>query len=196
MRRASSAIGRGGVQPTIATRVRGKKGFGELWTKQQQQKKKDDNSCPCGGGREKRSYRNCCAPYHEYKKQAETPDVLLRTRFSAYAKGKVEYVVNTTHRDNPAQVGSVVNDKQLSTFQADVRATCKRVKFTELNILQVEQEEEADQEADEAYVTFTCKATVTGQKGTRGTPETMHERSKFVRENGTWTYLDGEVKWT
>lgn len=110
-------------------------------------------------------------------------------------------MVHTTHRDNPAQVGSVVNDKQLSTFQADVRATCKRVKFTELNILQVEQEEEeeekeVDQEVEVAYVTFTCKATVTGQKGTRGKSETMHERSKFVRENGMWTYLDGEVKWT
>jgi len=174
-------------------RVRGKGGFGERWRKRADGAGTD--TCPCGGGAENRPYRQCCAPYHRHEKAAETPLILLQTRFSAYAKGKVEYIVHTTHPDNPAQVGSVVDDKQLSTFQADVRATCKKVKFTDLKVLRVEMDGDEGVE-EEAHVTFTCKATVTGQKGTRGKAETMQERSRFVRENGQWSYLDGEVKWT
>lgn len=117
--------------------------------------------------------------------------MLMRTRFSAYAKGKVDYIVRTTHRDNPAQVGSVVNGKQLSTFRADVKATCKRVKFSNLKIL----DEKLSEDGLEAFVEFTCTVTVTGQKGSRGKGETMQEKSRFVMQDGTWSYIDGDVSW-
>ena len=53
-------------------------------------------SCPCGSGLE---YAACCEPLIVGDKPAQTPEALLRSRYSAYAKKIVDYIVDTTHPD-------------------------------------------------------------------------------------------------
>ncbi|MET0999735.1 MAG: YchJ family metal-binding protein [Marmoricola sp.] len=57
--------------------------------------------CPCGS----RSYDECCGPLHRGERQADSPEQLMRSRFSAYALGESDYVWRTWHpRTRPAQV--------------------------------------------------------------------------------------------
>ena len=47
--------------------------------------------CPCGGG----VYRLCCAPLHRGLKRAETAEELMRSRYSAFARTEVGYLLAT-----------------------------------------------------------------------------------------------------
>ena len=57
--------------------------------------------CPCGGGDDKLPYSRCCKPYHKGEKYPEDCVTLMRSRFTGYAKGEGEYIVKTTHPENP-----------------------------------------------------------------------------------------------
>ena len=51
-----------------------------------------NSSCYCGS---KLAYANCCKPYHDGKAFAETPEKLMRSRYSAYVVGNIDYIANT-----------------------------------------------------------------------------------------------------
>lgn len=58
--------------------------------------------CPCGSGT---SYDECCRPVHQGKRLAETAEQLMRSRYSAYAVGDLDYVFRTWHpRTRPDDV--------------------------------------------------------------------------------------------
>lgn len=61
-------------------------------------KKPRSNVCPCQSGL---SYAKCCKPLHTGKSFAETPEALMRSRYSAYVKGEIEYLVDTTDSNGP-----------------------------------------------------------------------------------------------
>jgi SEC-C motif-containing protein len=50
-------------------------------------------ACPCGSGLE---YDGCCRPFHDGA-AAPTPEALMRSRYSAYALGRDDYVLATWH---------------------------------------------------------------------------------------------------
>lgn len=47
-------------------------------------------ACPCGGGK----YQKCCGRYHGGQ-WPPTPETLMRSRFSAFALGNAEYLLQT-----------------------------------------------------------------------------------------------------
>ena len=53
--------------------------------------------CPCGTGE---PYAECCRPYHRGELVAETPERLLRTRYSAFAFRLIPYIIETTDKSN------------------------------------------------------------------------------------------------
>lgn len=115
--------------------------------------------CPCHSGKE---YSACCAPYHEGV-PPPTPTDLMRSRYSAYALGKVEYIIATTHSEHSDQKLSLKKrEQQIKTF-------CNSTEFTGLDIL----------EATENTVTFRAYL---GKKGS------FTEKSEFAQENGVWKY--------
>jgi SEC-C motif-containing protein len=58
-------------------------------------------ACPCGS----EVYDACCGPLHRGEVQAQTPEQLMRSRYSAYALGLTDYVWRTWHpRTRPPQV--------------------------------------------------------------------------------------------
>ncbi|MBF7730586.1 YchJ family protein [Pseudomonas sp. N040] len=50
------------------------------------------SSCPCGSGQ---SYAECCGRWHAGA-PAPTPEALMRSRYSAYALGMIDYLIATT----------------------------------------------------------------------------------------------------
>ena len=60
----------------------------------------DQSPCPCGGG----VYRNCCGPLHRGDQRAETAEQLMRSRYSAFARAEIDYLLAThPEPDVPAQ---------------------------------------------------------------------------------------------
>ncbi|GAA5186406.1 YchJ family metal-binding protein [Rugosimonospora acidiphila] len=49
--------------------------------------------CPCGTGL---AYAECCGPFHTGA-AAPTAEALMRSRFSAYARGDAQYIRRTWH---------------------------------------------------------------------------------------------------
>ena len=143
--------------------------------------------CPCGSSR---SYKSCCRPYHDLEQYPPDPVTLMKSRFSAYAKGKAKYIVLTTHSENEIRKdGSKTKaGVKVSTLEADVIATCEKVEFYGLKIANDKKKNET-----EHLVSFSYNCRVRGQKGfDRGREETQSELSTFRKgEDGKWYFLDG-----
>ncbi|MBN1967783.1 MAG: YchJ family protein [Candidatus Delongbacteria bacterium] len=52
------------------------------------------NKCPCGIDK---TYEECCGAIINGNKLAETPESLMRSRYSAYVKGEVDYIKSSMH---------------------------------------------------------------------------------------------------
>jgi len=91
----------------------------------------------------------------------------MRSRYSAYVLGDEDYLLTTWHASTrPPEVKPESDTKWLGL---DVRAH----KFID---------------ADHAEVEFVARYRVGGGKAVR-----LQERSRFVREEGRWYYVDGDV---
>lgn len=125
--------------------------------------------CPCGTGS---PYRDCCAPYHQGK-TAPHAEALMRSRYSAYVLGGVEYLVSSTL---PAQQAAL-----------DVPAMCAWSQSSQWLGLTVEAHEPAT--PDRAYVTFTAR-----WREADAIEHAHRERSSFVCRAGRWYFIDSTVK--
>lgn len=159
-------------------------GFGGFGTAKQGSTPK--TTCPCGS---RKLYGDCCGKYHTKKALPKTAEELMRSRYAAYAKGLVEYIVDTTHPDNPlAQKDGGVS------LRKDVIATCKKISWDKLVVLETENVSE-----NEAYVTFQTYFKVKGQQGQRSQgfhTQSFVEKSRFLKSSdGVWLYENGEQDW-
>lgn len=147
--------------------------------------------CPCGGGAIGATYASCCKRFHDGAAYPPDAVTLMRTRFSAYVKGKGAYVVLTTHPENPLlrDGATTASGKAVSTLQRDVEATCAKVKFYDLEIVR---DIAGANGEDEHFVGFKYKCRVVGQKGFKEFAEENHsELSTFRKIDGAWKFLDG-----
>jgi SEC-C motif-containing protein len=124
--------------------------------------------CPCGSGGK---YKKCCQRYH---KGALAPDALtlMRSRYSAYAAGSADYIIKTTHPNHP--------DHALgrSKWKEEILTFSKHTDFLSLHIIDY-----LDGET-EAYVTFEAKLS----------SGLLKEKSRFLKEDEQWLYVDGEYE--
>jgi SEC-C motif-containing protein len=124
--------------------------------------------CPCGRTNPKGqalSFEACCAPYHEGQ-AAPDAESLMRSRYSAFVRGDVPYLLATWHSSQrPATLELEAGAKWLGLAIKQHRITGEHT----------------------AEVEFVARFRV-GGKAIR-----QHERSRFVREEGRWYYVDGDV---
>ena len=161
--------------------------------------------CPCGGGAAGTPYKKCCAPYHDGGALPPTAEALMRSRYSAFVKKKIKYLVKTTHEEHPGAKGMRLDNGEIqSTLAEDLKATCDKCVFLGLEVLETKGGLEGDAEGE---VYFETKFTVAGQRGFRQrgkkeAPQSLRERSRFVRveaaegsDDGTplgrWLYREG-----
>lgn len=126
-------------------------------------KKSKTQTCPCGSNRD---YAECCARFIDAGQWPLTAEQLMRSRYTAYALKKRDYILSTWHKETAPQDLDLYEDAH--------------VKWVRLNVIRVEQGGEAD---DTGLVEFeaTLKANGRAQK--------MTELSEFVKQDGHWVYI-------
>ncbi|KAK3242767.1 hypothetical protein CYMTET_47551 [Cymbomonas tetramitiformis] len=128
--------------------------------------------CPCGGTEKKLSYAECCLPFHKRQREASEPLDLVRARYSAYVKKEPDFIIATTHPENPDRIGG--------NLEKEVQSICKFVTFEALEIVHT------DYRDQEGFVTF--EAAMKGVRGIIG--GSLRETSRYVCEDGRWSYRE------
>jgi SEC-C motif-containing protein len=125
---------------------------------------RSDNYCPCGSGR---PVGVCCAPYVDGRSVPETAEQLMRSRYTAYVLGRLEYLRDTWH----------------PTTRRDPEHG-EPVTWLGLKIVRTEA---GDVEDNQGTVEFVARYKVGGKA------HRLHEISRFRRRDGRWLYVDGET---
>ena len=128
--------------------------------------------CPCHS---QLPYEECCGKFHRGSLPKSALE-LMRSRYSAYALGLVNYIIETTHVDNPHY------RRDLSAWKKELAMFCKQTRFENLEILYTQEE------GNFAVVSF--KATL--KQALQDVSFT--EISSFKREGKKWFYLNKDDK--
>jgi SEC-C motif domain protein len=122
--------------------------------------------CPCGRSH---AYEACCGRWHSGAQHlaAPTPEALMRSRYAAYALGLTDYLLATWH--------AATRPATLAPFDPQVRWLGLEVRKTSMS------------DADHGLVEFVARSKLAGRA------HRLRETSRFVREDGRWYYVDGDV---
>lgn len=126
--------------------------------------------CPCGeraANGKPLAWQACCGRFIDHWEQQPAPDAerLMRSRYSAFVTGNTAYLCATWHHS--ARPAELELDTQARWLGLQVKAF-------------------VPQGPDTAQVEFVARWREAGRA------VRLHERSRFVREQGRWYYLDGE----
>ena len=120
--------------------------------------------CPCLSGL---PYPECCGPFHDGT-AAPTAERLMRSRYSAYALGLVQYLLDTWHpRTRPTEL---LLDADIHWYRLDILARSRGGMLD-----------------TEGTVDFEAFYRSGAHRGSQ------HENSRFLRESGRWFYVDGDT---
>lgn len=125
---------------------------------------KKTSAAPCPCG-EPKGYAECCGIYHAGT-PAPTAEALMRSRYSAYALGLEAYILATWHT---------------STRPPDARPE-QGIRWLGLSIKRHEATGDG-----RALVEFVARYKIGGRA------QRLHEVSRFVRDDGRWYYVDGQL---
>lgn len=123
-------------------------------------------TCPCESGK---NYAACCGRYIETGDTAPTAEALMRSRYTAYTLLCEDYLLTTWHNSTRPEKIALAEEAPSKWLG-----------------LQVKRHEQND--ADHALVEFVARYKINGRAFR------LHELSSFVREDGRWFYVDGEIK--
>lgn len=129
----------------------------------------DASRCPCGSGD---VFGACCGPLLRQERRVATAVALMRSRYTAFTVRDAGHLLRTWHpRTRPDRA------ELIASLSAEVR-------WLRLDVLSTSAGGPFD---DAGTVEFTAVS-----KGPHGREE-QHELSRFVREGGSWFYVDGDV---
>ena len=128
-------------------------------------------SCPC---KSQKNYEDCCRPYHTGELRPSDALALMRSRYSAYALGLAEYIIETTHPKHPEM------HKKNWDWREDILRFSKDTEFVDLEILSFEEKEK------QAFVTFTASLKQ------KDKDFSYTEKSLFEKQGELWLYKDAE----
>ena len=119
--------------------------------------------CPCDS---QKSYSSCCEPFITGKQIPETPEALMRSRYTAY---NIDYIKETMR-------GSALMGFQ----ESEAKRWAKRVRWIKLHVFN-----SVIENSNLGYVEFDAQF-VEGSH-----LKSLHENSKFLREQARWYYVGG-----
>lgn len=126
--------------------------------------------CYCGS---KREYEECCKSFVMGEKQAETPEQLMRSRFTAYCIQDADYLVDTQHEST-----------RHPSLKHSIEASFSSTEWLSLSVVH------SEQVGDNGIVEFI--AFFQDALSQTDAPKQLHEKSSFVFENNRWFYVGGE----
>ena len=127
-------------------------------------------NCPCRSPADALPWAACCGCYHAgpLHLQAPNAEALMRSRYSAFVRDALDYLLATWHP---------------STRPAALEPNQPGLKWLGLEVRR-----HTATDADHATVEFVARHKLGGRA------ERLHELSRFVREEGRWYYVDGDVR--
>ena len=126
--------------------------------------------CPCGIEKE---FSACCEPLIRKQTQPESAEALMRSRFSAYARGHIDYLV---YSHDP--------ETRSASLRSAVREWARKAEFKALRILNSTQGAQSDAVGT---VHFEADYIENGQT------KTLSEVSEFRQYAGRWVYSRGSA---
>jgi SEC-C motif-containing protein len=127
--------------------------------------------CPCGSELE---YDYCCGPYLGGETNPPTAEALMRSRYTAYARGEIDYIANT-----------LAPEKHGDFDRAATTAWATQARWLGLKIHFVEGGRPGDTEGVVAFV-------ATYERN--GKTIEHHEVSQFRRgDRGEWLFVSGDT---
>jgi SEC-C motif domain protein len=130
-----------------------------------------NDACPCGSGDLEVA---CCGPLLDGSVPAPTALALMRSRYTAFVRGAIDYLIETHARETRAAV--------------DRAAITKWSRDTNWQGLEIVATERGGEDDAEGIVEFIARGT------TRTTPFAQRERSRFRKYDDRWYYVDGVVR--
>jgi SEC-C motif-containing protein len=124
--------------------------------------------CVCGS---KKRSAECCSAIIEGKRNALTAEELMRSRYVAFTKANVDYLMRSHHSTTRP-----LKDRK------NIEHWAKSVQWMGLTILKTSDGKETD---NRGMVEFRALYLEEGEL------REIHENSLFVREEGLWTYTSG-----
>lgn len=125
----------------------------------------NEKLCPCCSGA---SYQVCCQPLHTGS-VANSPEQLMRSRYSAFALANTDYLLQTS---------SEQLKKNLS--QEELAQTCETFEFISLQVIS----------AQDAQVEFVANLLLGDEL------HPLHETSSFIKQGQEWKYDTGVLHHT
>lgn len=128
-------------------------------------------NCYCCSGKE---FEDCCQPFINGKAKPKTAEELMRSRYSAFAIGAVEYILRSTHSSVRKfhDAESIENWAQSSVWQ-------------KLEIISKTGGEAKDKKGTIEFKAYFLDA--------EKDPQIHHELSNFAKELGKWFFVDGKI---
>lgn len=127
--------------------------------------------CPCRViDTDKRDYADCCKPYLEEGKAPPTAEALMRSRYTAFVHGDIDYLENTLAPGTREDF-----DKKAITHWA------KQSQWLGLELMSTEEGREGD---ESGYVEFIAHFSHEGERYAH------RERSLFRKTDGRWYFQE------
>lgn len=122
-------------------------------------------SCPCCSGK---TYEACCAPLIRGDTAADSPEALMRSRYTAYSQANIPYIQQT--------MKSPASDNY---DPVEAKKWAESIQWLGLDVLN------HSMKGDQGLVEFIATFILHGQK------QSMREISEFRRDAGKWYYIKG-----
>jgi SEC-C motif-containing protein len=128
------------------------------------------SQCPCQSGKE---YDACCGPVISGSQAAATAEALMRSRYSAFAKGETEYLKQSLHPDHRTDYDPVSTKNWADNSE-----------WVKLEVVNTSDGGKDDENGSVEFIaTFRQK----------GVTHAHHEVAQFSRHKGSWYYTDGKM---
>ena len=125
--------------------------------------------CPCGSGK---NYSECCEALIKRKRFAQTAEELMRSRYSAYVKKEIAYIIET------------ILPEKLGQFDEEgIRRWSQKTQWQKLKISNTEGGGPNDTEGKVEFIAHYID---------KGLTNKHHEIGKFTKYNNRWYYYDAE----
>ncbi len=121
--------------------------------------------CPCGSNR---NLTDCCGRYLDGHEIPPSAEAIMRSRYTAFTLNCEDYLLATWHPSTRPEALGLKEEVANKWIGLDI-------KRSDLS------------DAENAIVEFVARYKVNGRA------QRLHEISRFVREEGRWFYVDGDL---
>lgn len=137
-----------------------------------------NEACPCGS---RKPRAKCCGQYLSNQIAAPTAEALMRSRYTAFCTGHLDYLIATHH-----------GEEWTASDRKNLANTLKTTRWLNLLIVNTQKGKVKDKRG---IVEFVAAYRPTGSilsVSPAGEVAQMHERSHFIKKAGRWLYTTGD----